>query len=146
MWLTLSLLGLLLLPRGVRLQRVAAAVQGVVAVLVVQDAGEADLPLVAMAAQLWVQAQPAAVQVLKHTVLTYQYSTVSGANTGNIKRRGSGLTTSGSVRGRGKQGNVSRRKVVISSSSWQAAIFRAKGQPHFVGFTVSDETKNMVSK
>lgn len=47
------------------------------------------------------------------------------------------LTTRGSVRGRGKQGKVSRRKVVISNNSWQAAIFRAKGQPHFVGLTVS---------
>lgn len=49
-----------------------------------------------------------------------------------------GLTTRGSVRGRGKQGKVSRRKVVISSSSWHAAIFSAKGQPHLVGLTVSE--------
>lgn len=47
------------------------------------------------------------------------------------------LTTRGSVRGRGKQGKVSRRNVVISNNNWQAAIFRAKGQPHFVGLTVS---------
>ncbi len=49
------------------------------------------------------------------------------------------LTTRGSVLGLGRQGKVSRRKVVISRSSWQAAIFREKGHPHFVGLTVSVE-------
>ncbi len=65
--LTLSLLGLLVVAGGVRLQRVAAAVERIVSVLVVQDAGEADLPLVAMAAELGVQTQAAAVQILKIT-------------------------------------------------------------------------------
>lgn len=55
------------------------------------------------------------------------------------------LTTRGSVRGRGKQGKVSLRKVVISSSSWHAAIFRAKGQPHLVGLTVSEFILKMSS-
>lgn len=46
------------------------------------------------------------------------------------------LTTRGSGRGLGMYGKVSRRKVVISRRSWQAAIFSAKGQQHLVGFTV----------
>lgn len=49
------------------------------------------------------------------------------------------LTTSGSVRGLGRQEKVSRRKVVISRRSWHAAIFKAKGQPHLEGFTVPME-------
>lgn len=63
--LTLGLGGLLLIAGGVGLQGVAAAVERLVPVLVVQDAGEADLPLVAMAAELRIQTQAAAVQVLK---------------------------------------------------------------------------------
>lgn len=43
----------------------AAAVERIVAVLVVQDACKADLPFVAVATELWIQAQTAAVQVLK---------------------------------------------------------------------------------
>lgn len=66
--LTLSLLGLLVVAGGVRLQRVAAAVERVVPVFVVEDPREADLPLVAMAAELRVQTQTAAVQVLQHTL------------------------------------------------------------------------------
>lgn len=64
-YLTLSFLPFLFIAGGVGLQRVAAAVEGVMAVLIVQDAREADLPLIAVAAQLWIQAQTAAVQVLK---------------------------------------------------------------------------------
>lgn len=52
---------------GVGLECVAAAVQGVVAVLVIQDPREADLPLVAVPTQLGVQPEPTAVQVLKVT-------------------------------------------------------------------------------
>lgn len=136
--LTLSLLGLLVITGGVRLQSVAAAVEGIAAVFVVEDAGEADLPLVAVAAEVRVQAQAAAVQVLrkKNTLCISELLSAPAfrVSTTNVT---SELTTSGSVRGRGKQGKVSRRKVVISSNSWHAAIFRAKGQPHFVGFTVS---------
>lgn len=51
------------------------------------------------------------------------------------------LTTRGSVRGLGMYGKVSRRKVVISRRSWQAAIFSAKGQQHLVGFTVPRKKK-----
>lgn len=59
----------------------------------------------------------------------------------------SSLTTRGSVRGLGMYGKVSRRKVVISRRSWQAAIFSAKGQQHLVGFTVPRKKNNsMVSK
>lgn len=65
--LTLSLLGLLVVAGGVRLQSVAAAVERVVPVFIVEDAREADLPLIAMAAELWVQTQTAAVQVLQQT-------------------------------------------------------------------------------
>lgn len=61
----MSLGGLLVVAGDVRLEGVAAAVERVVSVLVVQDAGEADLPLVAVAAQLGVQTQAAAVQVLQ---------------------------------------------------------------------------------
>lgn len=61
----MSLGGLLIVAGDVRLEGVATAVERVVSVLVVQDAGEADLPLVAVAAQLRVQTQAAAVQVLK---------------------------------------------------------------------------------
>lgn len=89
----------------------AAAVQRIVAVFVVQNAREADLPLVAMAAQLRVQTQTAALQVLKQNVS--DHITALPAEHEQIP----GLTTSGSVRGRGRQGNVSRRKVVISNSS-----------------------------
>lgn len=63
--LTLSLLGLLIIAGGVRLQSVAAAVEGIVPVFVIEDARKADLPLVAMAAELWVQTQAAAVQILQ---------------------------------------------------------------------------------
>lgn len=63
--LTLSLLGLLIIAGGVRLQSVAAAVEGIVPVFVVEDARKADLPLVAMAAELRVQTQAAAVQILQ---------------------------------------------------------------------------------
>jgi hypothetical protein len=52
------------------------------------------------------------------------------------------LTTRGSVRGLGRQEKVSLRKVVISRSSWHAAIFRAKGQPHLEGFTVPKEWRS----
>lgn len=54
--LTLGFWRLLVVAGDVGLERVAAAVQRVVAILVVQDAGKADLPLVAVAAQLRVQA------------------------------------------------------------------------------------------
>lgn len=64
-YLTLSLRPFLFVAGRVRLQRVAAAVERIVAVLVVQDARKADLPLVTVAAELWVQAQAAAIQVLK---------------------------------------------------------------------------------
>lgn len=43
----------------------AAAVERIVPVFIIQDAREADLPLVAVATELRVQAQAAAVQVLK---------------------------------------------------------------------------------
>lgn len=65
--LTLSFWGLLLVTGGVRLQRVAAAVERIVSVLVIEDAREADLPLVAMAAELRVQTQATAVQILQTT-------------------------------------------------------------------------------
>lgn len=55
----------------------------------------------------------------------------------------SSLTTRGSVRGLGMYGKVSRRKVVISRRSWQAAIFSAKGQQHLVGFTVPRKKKKI---
>lgn len=61
----MSLGGLLVIAGDVRLESVAAAVERVVSILVVQDAGETDLPLVAVAAQLGVQTQAAAVQVLQ---------------------------------------------------------------------------------
>lgn len=63
--LTLGFLPLLFITGGVGLQRVAAAVERVAPVFIVQDARKADLPLVAVAAELRVQAQAAAVQVLK---------------------------------------------------------------------------------
>lgn len=132
-YLTLSFLPLLFITGSVRLQRVAAAVKGIVPVVIIQNARKADLPLIAVATKLRIQAQTAAIQVLKagdalprHIHDKWQAGSVALLP-----------TTRGSVRGRGKQGNVSRRKVVISKSSWQAAIFKAKGQPHFVGFTVS---------
>lgn len=65
--LTLSFLGLLVIAGGVRLQRVAAAVERIVSVLVIKDACEADLPLIAMAAEVRVQTQAAAVQILQPT-------------------------------------------------------------------------------
>lgn len=43
----------------------AAAVERIVAVFVIQDARKADLPLVAVTTELRIQAQTAAVQVLK---------------------------------------------------------------------------------
>lgn len=46
------------------------------------------------------------------------------------------------MRGLGRHEKVSRRKVVISRRSWQAAIFKAKGQPHLEGFTVPMEGKS----
>lgn len=46
------------------------------------------------------------------------------------------------MRGLGRQEKVSLRKVVISRRSWQAAIFKAKGQPHLEGFTVPKKRKN----
>lgn len=61
----MSLLRLLVVTGGVGLQRVAAAVERIVSVLVVEDAREADLPLVAMAAEVGVQTQAAAVQILQ---------------------------------------------------------------------------------
>ena len=67
--LTLSFLVLLIVARGVRLQGVAAAVERVVAVFVIEDARKADLPLVAMAAELWVQAQTTAVEVLDRDII-----------------------------------------------------------------------------
>lgn len=130
---TLSFLPFLFIAGRVGLQRVAAAVEGIVPVFIIQDARKADLPLVAVATELWIQAQTAAIQVLKAGNALPRHI--------HDKRQAGSVallpTTRGSVRGRGKQGKVSRRKVVISKSSWQAAIFNAKGQPHFVGFTVS---------
>lgn len=64
-YLTLSFLPFLFVAGSVGLQRVAAAVEGIVPVLVVQDARKADLSLVAVATELWIQAQTATVQVLK---------------------------------------------------------------------------------
>lgn len=64
-YLTLSFLPFLLIAGGVGLQRVAAAVERIVAVFIIQDARKADLPLVAVTAELRIQAQAAAVQVLK---------------------------------------------------------------------------------
>lgn len=61
----MSLLRLLVVAGGVGFQRVAAAVERIVSVLVVEDAREADLPLVAMAAEVGVQTQAAAVQILQ---------------------------------------------------------------------------------
>lgn len=63
--LTLNFLLLLVVGRAVGLQRVAAAVERVVSVFVVEDTREADLPLVALAAEVRVQAQAAAVQILR---------------------------------------------------------------------------------
>lgn len=65
--LTLSFLRLLVIAGGVRLQRMAAAVERIVPVLVIEDARKADLPLIAMTAELRVQTQTAAVQILKAT-------------------------------------------------------------------------------
>lgn len=62
--LTLGFLPFLFLAGSVGLQRVAAAVERIVPVLIVEDAGKADLPLVAVATELRVQAQAAAIQVL----------------------------------------------------------------------------------
>lgn len=64
-YLTLSFLPFLFIAGSVGLQRVAAAVERIVPILIVQDARKADLPLVAVATELWIQAQSAAVQVLK---------------------------------------------------------------------------------
>lgn len=63
----MSFLWLLVVAGGVRLQRMAAAVERIVSVLVIEDARKADLPLIAMAAELRVQAQTAAVQILQAT-------------------------------------------------------------------------------
>lgn len=65
--LTLSFLRLLVIAGGVRLQRMAAAVERIVPVLVIEDARKADLPLIAMTAELRVQTQTAAVQILQAT-------------------------------------------------------------------------------
>lgn len=65
--LTLNFLRLLLVAGGVGLQRVAAAVERIVAVLVVKDTCKADLPLVALASEVRVQTQAAAVQILQPT-------------------------------------------------------------------------------
>lgn len=64
-YLTLRFLPFLFITGCVGLQRVAAAVERVVSILVIQDARKADLPLIAVATELRVQAQTAAVQVLK---------------------------------------------------------------------------------
>lgn len=64
-YLTLSFLPLLFITGSVRLQRVAAAVKGIVPVLIIQNARKADLPLIAVATKLRIQAQTAAIQVLK---------------------------------------------------------------------------------
>lgn len=64
-YFTLSFLPFLFIAGRVGLQRVAAAVEGIVPVLIVQDARKADLPLVAVASKFWIQAQAAAIQVLK---------------------------------------------------------------------------------
>lgn len=63
--LTLSFLPFLFLAGSVGLQRVTAAVERIMPVLIVKDAGKAYLPLVAVATELRVQAQAAAIQVLK---------------------------------------------------------------------------------
>lgn len=63
--LTLSFLPFLFLTGGVGLQCVAAAVERIVPVLIIQDARKADLPLVAVTTELWIQAQTAAIQVLE---------------------------------------------------------------------------------
>ena len=63
--LTLSFLRPFVVAGSVRFQRVAAAVERVVPVFIIQDARKADLPLVAMPAELWIQTQSAAVQILK---------------------------------------------------------------------------------
>lgn len=63
--LTLSLLGLLVIAGGVWLQSVAAAVEWIMSIFIIKDARKADLPLIAMAAELRVQAQAAAVQILQ---------------------------------------------------------------------------------
>lgn len=65
--LTLNFLRLLLIAGGVRLQRMAAAVKRIVSILVIKDACKADLPLIAMAAEVRVQAHAAAVQILQPT-------------------------------------------------------------------------------
>lgn len=63
-YLTLGFLPFLFITGGVGLQRVAAAVERIVPVFIIQDAREADLPLVAVTTQLRIQAQTAAIQVL----------------------------------------------------------------------------------
>lgn len=52
--LTLTLLHLLLFTCSVRLERVAAAVERVVSILIIQDACKADLPLISVTTELWV--------------------------------------------------------------------------------------------
>lgn len=63
--LTLSLRSLLVVAGDVRFEGVTTAVERVTSVLVVQDASKADFPLVAVAAQIGVETQTAAVQVLR---------------------------------------------------------------------------------
>lgn len=52
----------------------AAAVERIVSVLVVEDARKADLPLVALAAEIWVQAHAAAVQILQELHVSSKFS------------------------------------------------------------------------
>lgn len=63
----MSFLRLLVITGGVRLQRMAAAVERIVPVFIIEDARKADLPLIAMTAELRVQTQTAAVQILQAT-------------------------------------------------------------------------------
>lgn len=52
--LTLSVLCLLVIAGGVRLQCMAAAVEWIVSILIIENACKADLPFVAMAAKVWI--------------------------------------------------------------------------------------------
>lgn len=80
------------------------------------------------------------VQLKCHSHLPWRikrmYFTVAFNIMSKLVKNATILTIRGSVRGRGRQGKVSLKKVVISKSSWQAAIFKAKGQLHFDGLTV----------
>lgn len=64
----------------------AAAVERIMSVFVIKDASKADLPLIAMTAEFWVQTQTAAVQILQptcelhitiHTLSTFSSSSSS---------------------------------------------------------------------